>query len=60
MKGITLLVVALKIFARGLFDRLQGPLERILRKNQAGFRKGRSCRDQNLVLRRMIEEAQEF
>ena len=59
-RGITLLVVALKIFARGLFDRLQGPLERILRKNQAGFRKGRSCRDQIFVLRKMIEEAQEF
>ena len=59
-RGVTLLLVASKIFARGLFERVQSPVERILRKNQAGFRKGRSTTDQILVLRRLIEEAQEM
>ena len=58
-RGITLLVVASKIFARGIFERTQGSLEGVLRKQQAGFRKDRACKDQVLVLRRLIEEAQE-
>ena len=35
-------------------------MESLLRKHQAGFRKGRATTDQILVLRRLIEEAQEM
>ena len=58
-RGVTLLVVALKIFARGSFERIQDPIEAILRKQQAGFRRGKSTSDQIFVMRRQIEEAQE-
>ena len=58
-REVTLLVVALKIFARGSFERIQDPIEAILRKQQAGFRRGKSTSDQIFVMRRQIEEAQE-
>jgi hypothetical protein len=59
-RGVTLLNVASKIFAKCLFIRIQGPIEEILRKHQAGFRKGRACADQTFILRRVIEESLEF
>ena len=59
-RGVTLLNVASKIFARCIFERIQSPIDNMLRKHQAGFRRGRSCVDQIFVMRRVIEEAQEF
>ena len=51
------MILALKVFARGLFERIQIPVESLLRKHQAGFRKGRATTDQILALRHLIEEA---
>jgi hypothetical protein len=59
-RGVTLINVASKIFARCIFDRIQVPIDGLLRNQQAGFRAGRACTDQISVLRQMIEEAQEF
>ena len=59
-RGVTLLNVASKIFTRCIFERIQDPIEEILRQNQAGFRKGRSCMDMVFVLRKLIEESAEF
>ena len=50
----------LKNFCKQYPNRIQGPLERILKKNQAGFHKGRATTDQILVLRHLVEEAQEW
>ena len=44
-----------KMFARGVYERLQGAIESILRKQQAGFRRGMSTYDQIFVMRRLIE-----
>ena len=51
------MVVAMKIFAREIFERIQRLVKEILRKQQAGFRRRKSCRDQIFVMRRLIEEA---
>ena len=59
-RGITLLNIASKIFARCIFEKIQDPLEEVLRQNQAGFRKGRGCMDMVFVLRKLIEESVEF
>ena len=56
-RGDALLNLGSKIFARCLFERLREPVETILRKPQAGFRSGRSCKEQILVVRKLIEEA---
>jgi hypothetical protein len=60
LKGVTLLNVASKIFAKCLFIRIQRPLEEVLQKNQAGFQRGRGCADQTFILKRIIEESLEF
>ena len=59
-RGVTLLNIAFKIFARCIFERIQGPIEETLRKNQAGFRRGRSCADQIFVLRKLLEQSVEY
>ena len=51
--GVTLLNVAMKMLTRGIFNRIQDPIERILEV------RGKSCRDQIFVLRKMFKEAQE-
>ena len=57
---MTLLKAAIKSFVRGIFNRIQEPIEKIPRKNQAGFWKDKSTRDQIFVIRKIIEEAQEW
>ena len=42
-RGITLSPIALKIFCRVLLNRMESVLDGILRKEQAGFRKGHGC-----------------
>ena len=59
-RGVTLLNVVSKIFAKCLFTRIQELVEKILRKHQSGFRKGRACADQTFILRKIIEESLEF
>ena len=45
-RGITLLSVPGKVFSRVLLNRMQDAVDRLLRQQQAGFRRGRSCTDQ--------------
>jgi hypothetical protein len=59
-RGVTILNVAVKIFTRCIFERIQEPVEKILWQNQAGFRKGRGCMDMIFILRKLIVESLEF
>ena len=59
-RGITLLSVLGKVFCIVLFRRLIGAVENILREEQAGFRRGRSCSEQIFTLRNIIEQCIEF
>ena len=54
-RGITLTSIAAKIYNSMLLNRIQPTMEKILRKNQNGFRKGRSATSQILTIRRIIE-----
>ena len=54
-RGITLTTISAKIYNKMLLNRIQPELERILRKNQNGFRKNRSTEGQILTVRRIIE-----
>ena len=44
-RGITLLIIARKLLCRVLLKRLQKNIDAKLRKEQAGFRHGRSCNE---------------
>ena len=57
-RGISLMSIAAKVYNRVLFNRIRDPIDKILRKNQAGFRKGRSCIQKIHILRRIIEGAE--
>ena len=59
-RGSTLLSLASKVLIRVILDRMKGHLDKLLRKNQAGFRPGRSCLDQAAVLRIIIEQVAEW
>ena len=54
-RGITLTSIAAKIYNALLLNRIQLEMEKILRRNQNGFRKGRSTIGQILTVRRIIE-----
>ena len=56
-RGISLISIAAKLYNRILLNRIQKPIDNLLRKNQAGFRRGRSCSQQIHILRRIIEAA---
>ena len=55
-RGISLTSLAAKIYNRLILNRLLPKIDPLLRKNQNGFRKGRSTISQVLCLRRIIEE----
>jgi hypothetical protein len=55
-RGVTLLAVISKIFNKVILERIKNSLEMGLRKEQAGFRKNRSCTDQINTLRVIIEQ----
>jgi endonuclease/exonuclease/phosphatase family metal-dependent hydrolase len=59
-RGINLLCVASKIFSKVILNRIIGALEPRLRKQQAGFRAGRSCIDQINTLRMIFEQSMEL
>ena len=59
-RGITVLSVSSKIFNRVIYNRLIIELDRMIRKEQAGFRPNRSCVDQICSLRIIIEQSIEF
>ncbi len=56
-RGISLMSIAAKTYNRILLNRIQNPIDKLLRNNQAGFRSGRSCAQQIHILRRVIEGA---
>ena len=55
-RGITLTPIAAKIFNKLLLNRIVPALDPLLRKNQNGFRRGRSTIAQILAIRRILEE----
>ena len=59
-RGITLLSVPSKVFCRILLGRLDSAIDKRLREEQAGFRKGRGCTDQIFTIRNIIEQCLEW
>ncbi|KAL5254332.1 hypothetical protein ACHWQZ_G013943 [Mnemiopsis leidyi] len=59
-RGITLRSTASKLYQIILLRRLNDGLERLLRENQCGFRKNRSCVDQIYTLRSIIHNFTEY
>ena len=55
-RGISLMPIAAKIYNKMILNRVVPFVEPLLRKNQNGFRRGRSTLSQILCLRRIIEE----
>ena len=56
-RGISLMAIAAKLYNKMILNRLVPFVEPLLRKNQNGFRRGRSTLSQILCLRRIIEES---
>ena len=54
-RGISLMSIAAKVYNKILLNRIRNEVDPILRKNQAGFRPGRSCAQQIHILRRVLE-----
>lgn len=59
-RGITLLSVPGKVLCTILLRRLHDEIDKCLREEQAGFRRGRSCSEQIFTLRNIIEQSSEF
>ena len=59
-RGIMLLSVTYKVLSRVVLNRLTTTVDPLLRKEQAGFRKGRSCADQIFTLRQIVEQSNEW
>ena len=59
-RGISLLSIAAKVYNKILLNRIRDHMDPILRKNQAGFRPGRSCAQQIHILRRIMEGFQDY
>ena len=55
-RGITLMPIAAKIYNKLILNRITPFLDPLLRRNQNGFRKGRSTLSQILSIRRILEE----
>ena len=59
-RGIMLLSVPSKILCRIILDRIQETVDKKLRKEQAGFRKDKSCTDHIATLRIIDEQCIEW
>ncbi len=59
-RGITLLSVVAKVMGRVLITRIAEGIDKKLRCEQAGFRRGRSTTQQIFVLRNIVEQAVEW
>ena len=55
-----LLSVVGKVFCSFILNRIKAAIDAKVRKNQAGFRSGRSCIDQIFALRQITEKCLEF
>lgn len=56
-RGIRLMPIAAKVYNRILLNRIKGPIDELLCKNQAGFRTGRSCVRRSHILRCIMDGA---
>ena len=59
-RGISLLNIAFKILEAILKNRIEPAYESVARKNQAGFKAKRGCRDQIFAIRQIVEQRYEF
>jgi hypothetical protein len=59
-RGIMLICIPVKVFCKVLLNRFEKQVDETLRKNQAGFRAGRSCVDHINTLRIIIEQINEY
>ena len=59
-RGIMLLSIPGKVLNRIILNRIKAAVDVLLRDQQAGFRKGRSCTDQIATLRIIIEQSLEW
>ena len=59
-RGITLLSTVCKVMGRIILGRMQEAVDSKIRREQAGFRRNRGCRDQIFVLRNIIEQCYEW
>ena len=59
-RGIMLLSVTSKVLSRIILNRMSSIVDPHLRKEQAGFRKGKSCADQIFTLRQILEQSNEW
>ena len=59
-RGITLLSVVSKILGRIIIDRVRNGVDQRLRKEQAGYRRGRGTTEQVFVLRNIVEQVNEW
>ena len=59
-RGITLMPTAAKVMGKVIIKRISRGLDKKLRKEQAGFRSGRSTIEQIFVLRNIIEQLVEW
>jgi len=57
-RGIALLSTAGKVLASIILNRIKEAVDRLLRQEQAGFCKSRSCCEQVFALRQIIEKVQ--
>ena len=59
-RAITLLSITSKVFSRVILNRIYTALDQMLRKDQAGFRTGRSCGEHIFTLQQIIKQCQEW
>jgi hypothetical protein len=59
-RGITLLFIQSKVFSIVLISRIIEAVDKKLRQQQAGYRKGRGCIDHIFVLRNILEQCHEL
>ena len=59
-KGVTLLSITSKVFCRIILQCITTTVDKLLRQEQAGFRKGKSCIDHIFVLRQILEQSHEW
>ncbi|KAL1250998.1 hypothetical protein QQF64_018794 [Cirrhinus molitorella] len=59
-RGITLLSIPSKILTKVIISRISMAVDTTLRKEQVGFRKGRSCIELIFALRNIIEQSAEW
>ena len=59
-RGITLSPVVMKVFSRIILNRIEPVIDRMLRIEQAGFRRSRGCNDQIFILRHITQQCNEL